>query len=106
HERSHFIVSENSQKRQHVSIPAEWGLPKFSLSTKIKTTTVIWNTTHIQTGEIVGIEYLKPNSYRVKQQGLKPGWSYTVEIDPDDLYQDEQTLNIYESEISKLKPPA
>ncbi len=100
HERSHFIVSENSQNRQYVSIPDDWSLPKFSLATLVQTTTVICNTTRIQTGEIVGLEYLKPDSYQVRWQGIKAGWSYIIKVDPDDpWYREEQTLYVEESNI-------
>ena len=101
HERSHFIVSENSQNRQYVSIPDDWSLPKFHLATLVQTTTVICNTTRIQTGEIVGLEYLKPDSYQVRWQGIKAGWSYIIKVDPDDpWYREEQTLYVEESNIS------
>ena len=101
HERSHFIVSENRQNRQYVSIPDDWSLPKFHLATQVQTTTVICNTTRIQTGEIVGLEYLKPDSYQVRWQGIKAGWSYIVKVDPDDpWYREEQTLYVEESNIS------
>ncbi len=107
HERSHIIVSENRQNRQCVSIPADWSLPKFHLATQVQTTTVICNTTRIQTGEIVGIEYLKPDSNQVRWLRLKPGWSYIIKVDPDDpRYREEQTLYVEESNISELTTAA
>ena len=94
-------MSENSQNRQYVSIPDDWSLPKFHLATLVQTTTIICNTTRIQTGEIVGLEYLKPDSYQVRWQGIKPGWSYIIKVDPDDpWYREEQTLYVEESNIS------
>jgi hypothetical protein len=96
-------VSENRQNRQCVSIPADWSLPKFSLATQVQTTTVICNTTRIQTGEIVGLEYLKPDSYQVRWQGIKPGWSYIIKVGPlDPRYRESQTLYVDESNISDL----
>ena len=100
-------MSENRQNRQCVSIPADWSLPKFSLATRIQTTTVICNTTRIQTGEIVGIEYLKPDSDQVRWLRLKPGWSYIIKVDPDDpRYRESQTLYVEESNISDLTTAA
>lgn len=99
-------MSENRENRHYVSIPAAWSLPKFALATKIQTSTVTF-AKKIRTGEITGIEYLSPESQQV-QQGIKPGWIYTVKIDKrllDPWYRNEQTLCIYESEISELKPP-
>ena len=99
------MVSENSENRQYVSIPADWGLPKFALSTKVQTSTVSF-AKKLKTGEIIGIEYISPDSLQV-QQGSKPGWSYIIKIDldPEDSpYPIEQTLCIYETEISELKP--
>ena len=97
-------MSENRQNRQCVSIPADWSLPKFSLATRIQTTTVICNTTRIQTGEIVGMEYIKPDSDQVRWLRLKPGWSYIIKVDPlDPRYRESQTLYIDESNISELK---
>jgi hypothetical protein len=99
-------VSENRENRQYVSIPAAWGLPKFALSSRIKATTVTFGK-KIKTGEIIGIEYLSPESPQV-QQGIKAGWSYIIKIDIDPeepWYRNEQTLCIYESDIiSELAP--
>ena len=97
-------MPENTQNHHCVSIPAEWSLPKFALATRIQTTTVSF-ANKIKTGEIIGIEYLSPNSPQV-QQGHRPGWSYIIKIDlePDDPWHHiEQTLCIYEAEISELK---
>jgi hypothetical protein len=100
-------VSENRQNRQCVSIPADWSLPKFPLSTQVQTTTVICNTTRIQTGEIVGLEYTKPDSYQARLQGIKAGWSYIIKVDPDDpWYREEQTLYVEESNIRDLTTAA
>jgi len=88
-------VSENRQNRQCVSIPADWSLPKFSLATRI------------QTGEIVGLEYLKPDSDQVRWLRLKPGWSYIIKVDPlDPRYRESQTLYVDESNISDLTTAA
>ena len=98
-------MTENSQNHHSVSIPAEWGLPKFALATRIQTTTVSFGK-KIKTGEIIGIEYLSPDSPQV-QQGSQAGWSYIIKIDlePDDPWHNiEQTLCIYEAEISELQP--
>lgn len=98
-------MPENRENRHSVSIPAAWGLPKLALSTKVQTSTVTF-AKKIQTGEIIGIEYLSPDSLQVKQ-GIKAGWSYIIkiDIDPEDAwYRNEETLCIYESEISELNP--
>jgi len=99
------MVSENRENRHSVSIPAEWGLPKFALATRIQTTTVTFGN-KLKTGEIIGIEYLSPDSPQV-HQGIQAGWSYIIRIDTDQedpWYRQSQTLCIYEAEISQLQP--
>ena len=99
------MMPENTQNHHSVSIPSEWSLPKFALATRIHTTTISYGK-KIKTGEIIGIEYLSPDSPQV-QQGIQAGWSYIIRIDtdPEDpWYHQAHTLSIYEAEISELKP--
>lgn len=76
------MVSKNRQNHYSISIPADWGLPKFHLGQRIQTLTLLPNTTRIQTGEISGIEYIKSDSVWVTQHGMKPGSYYTNFINP------------------------
>jgi hypothetical protein len=98
-------VPENTQNHHSVSIPAEWSLPKFALASRIQTRPISFGR-KIKTGEIIGIEYISPDSPQT-QQGIKSGWSYIIKIDtdPEDPWHHiEQTLCIHEAEISQPKP--
>jgi hypothetical protein len=98
------MVSENRENRHCVSIPADWSLPKFALASRIQTTPISFGR-KIKTGEIIGIEYISPESPQV-QQGIRAGWSYIIKIDiePEDPWHNiEQTLCINEAEISELQ---
>jgi hypothetical protein len=78
------MVSKNHPNNYSISIPADWSLPKFHLGQHIQATTVLPNATRIQTGEISGIEYIRPDSVWVAQHGLKPGWYYSIAVDAND----------------------
>lgn len=97
------MVSKNSQTHHYISIPADWGLPKFNLGQRIETLTVFPDTILIQTGKISGIEYVKAESLWVIQERVRPGWYYSIELDADDpCYSASPVINVNESEISKI----
>ena len=97
------MVSKNSQNHQYISIPADWGLPKFHLDQRIETLTVFPDTILIQTGKISGIEYIKADSLWVTQDRVKPGWYYSIELDADDpCYSASPVISLNESDISSL----
>ncbi len=78
------MVSKNHQNHYGISIPADWANPKFHNGQHIQATTLLPDTTRIQTGEISDIEYIKPDSVWVIQHRLKPGWYYSIEVDTND----------------------
>ena len=97
-------MPENTQNHHCVSIPAEWSLPKFAIASRIQTAPISFGR-KIKTGEIIGIEYLSPDSPQI-HQGIRPGWSYIIKIDTDledPWHHIEQTLCIHETDISQLK---
>lgn len=95
------MVSKNHQNNHNISIPADWGIPKFHLAQRVQIRTVLRNKTQIQTGEIRGIEYIKADSLLIAQHGIKPGWYYAIEIDPDDPSRAiDPVIHVEESEIS------
>ena len=97
------MVSKNSNKYHYISIPADWGLPKFHLGQRIETLTVFPDTILIQTGEISGVEYIKADRKWVTQDEIKPGWYYSIELDADDpSYCTSPVISINESDISSL----
>ena len=97
------MVSKNSQNHHDISIPVDWGLPKFHLGQRIETLTVFPDTILIQTGEISGIEYIKADRKWVTQDNVKPGWYYSIELDLDDpSYFTSPVISLNESDISPL----
>ncbi|MEW5860672.1 MAG: hypothetical protein AB1861_25405 [Cyanobacteriota bacterium] len=46
------MVSKNRHNDHFVSLPADWSLPKIHLAQLLQATTVLPDTTRIQTGEI------------------------------------------------------
>ncbi len=96
-------MSKNHQNHYGISIPADWANPKFHLGLHIQATTLLPDTTRIQTGEISGIEYIKADSLWVTQDKVKPGWYYSIELDLDDpSYCTSPVISLNESDISPL----
>jgi hypothetical protein len=50
-------VSKNRLNYHHVSIPADWSLPKFALAQRVQTSNPLSDTPYLQTGKILGIQY-------------------------------------------------
>jgi hypothetical protein len=46
------MVSKNRYNNHLVSLPADWSLPKIHLEQRVPATTVLPDTTQVQTGEI------------------------------------------------------
>ena len=94
-------MSENRSNHHWVRIPDDWGYPKFLLAQQVQAKTVLSDATRIQTGKISGIEYIKPDSFWVTQNELKPGWYYHIEVDVEDpWYFSSPVLCVQESDIS------
>ncbi len=98
------MVSENPQNHHRISIPADWGIPKFHLAERVQAKVAFpGGTIRIQIGEISGIEYIKPDSFWVTRHGQKPGWHYFIHIETKDpWYFCSQVLCVEESDISEV----
>jgi hypothetical protein len=98
------MVSKNHQNHYGISIPADWANPKFNLGQHIQALTILPDTTRIQTGEISGIEDIRPDSVWVAQHSMKPGWYYSIEVDANDpWYSLAPHVCVEESDISLIK---
>ncbi len=96
-------MSKKRRNRQYVSIPADWDLPKFPLAKRVQARTVLPDATQIRIGEISGIEYIKADTLWATQQGIKPGWYYSITVDTDDpWYAHDPIICVEESEINEL----
>lgn len=101
-------MSKNRSKHHHVSIPADWSLPKFALAQRVQTSNPLSNTPYLQTGKILGIQYLNTDCFWVTQYAQRKGWHYAVEVDGDDpLYRFNPVISVSELNINELtKAPA
>ena len=99
-------MSNNPQNPYSVSIPADWTLPKFNLNQPVQVRTLRPDATRIQSGTIVGIEYLSSRCYWVTNYGLKTGWYYSIEVETNDpWYFMDPFLHVAESDISDRDRP-
>jgi hypothetical protein len=96
-------VSENRQNRQCVSIPADWSLPKFALAQRVQTSNPLSDTPYLQTGKILGIQYLNTDCFWVTHYAQRTGWHYAIHLDGDDpLYRFNPVISVSELNISEL----
>ena len=96
-------MSKNSPNCHHVSIPADWNLPKFALAQRVQTSNPRGDTPYLQTGKIIGLQYFNTDCFWVTHYAQRTGWHYAIHLDADDpLYRFNPVISVSELNINEL----
>jgi len=80
------MMSKNCPNHHSVSVPNNWNLPNFSLGQRVRFNNKLPQTSLIQTGIIVGMEYFDPENFPVVEDNQQTGWYYYIQVDAEDCW--------------------